>query len=159
MFRFKCLPAPSLHPQQPAPAQHCIHQSGVLLIFTAALLAQQCPINMPRTLLMAVLKRYCLQSLAWAGTPLHPPTVTQLVTPRDRHDTRPGCDCRLGPCPLELQTKVHEDFTITASLLALSQLMCLKCKSPSRRFKPGEDPSSRGLLCNCEIFANLHLKL
>ena len=112
MFRFKCLPAPSLHPQQPAPAQHCIHQSGVLLIFTAALLAQQCPINMPRTLLMAVLKRYCLQCLAWAGTPLHPPTVTQLVTPRDRHDTRPGCDCRLGPCPLELQTKVHEDFTI-----------------------------------------------
>ena len=59
-------------------SQHCIHQSGVLLIFTAALLAQQCPINMPRTLLMAVLKRYCLQSLAWAGTPLHPPTVTQL---------------------------------------------------------------------------------
>ena len=81
MFRFKCLPA-TLHPQH-SPAQHsqhCIHQSGVLLIFTAALLAQQCPINMPRTLLMAVLKRYCLQSLAWAGTPLHPPTVTQLVT-------------------------------------------------------------------------------
>ena len=34
----------------------------------------------------------------------------------------------------------------------------LRCKSASRRFQPGEGPS-RGLLCDCEIFANYHLKL
>ena len=33
---------------------------------------------------------------------------------------------------------------------------CLKCKSTSRHFQPGDDPS-RGLLHDCEIFANLRL--
>ena len=36
--------------------------------------------------------------------------------------------------------------------------LCLKCESASRHFQPEEGPS-RGILSDCEIFANLRLKL
>ena len=38
----------------------------------------------------------------------------------------------------------------------MSLLYCLKCESAIRSFQPGEGPS-RGLLRDCEIFANLRL--
>ena len=40
----------------------------------------------------------------------------------------------------------------------LNSVLNVKALVVSRRFQPGEGPSG-GLLHNCEIFANLHLKL
>ena len=52
---------------------------------------------------------------------------------------------QIGALTLKLQTNVREDFTIT--------------EKASGHFQPGVGPNNRGLLCDCEIFANLRFKL
>ena len=61
--------------------------------------------------------------------------------------------------PVEVQTKVSKDFTITekGAAIPISLLLSvyrLKCEIASRPFQP-----ATGLLRDCEIFETLYLKL
>ena len=67
-------------------------------------------------------------------------------------------DARRRHPDVDLQTKVCEFFTITEKAISRAFYCHLKCENTSRPFHLGEGPRW-GLSCNCEIFANLRLKL
>ena len=68
-------------------------------------------------------------------------------------------DARRRHPDVDLQTKVCEYFTITEKAISRAFPDILnQCENASRPFHLGEGPRW-GLSCNCEIFANLRLKL